>query len=74
MTDSIERVAVGSANPVKLGAVRSLNGSASAPPMPMYRQQAVMADAAEAPEATYQPGEMKFSASVGAEYDLVVGP
>jgi hypothetical protein len=59
---------------VKLGAVRSLNGSASAPPMPMYRQQAVMADAAMAPEASYQPGEMKFTASVNAEYDLVVGP
>jgi uncharacterized protein YggE len=59
---------------VKLGAVRSLNGSASAPPMPMYRQQAVMADAAMAPEASYQPGEMKFTATVNVEYDLVVGP
>jgi uncharacterized protein YggE len=59
---------------VKLGAVRSLNGSASAPPMPMYRQQVAMADAAPAPEASYQPGEMRFSASVNAEYDLVVAP
>jgi uncharacterized protein YggE len=35
----------------------------------------IMADAAAAPapEATYQPGEMKFSASVAAEYDLVAG-
>ena len=57
----------------KLGAVRTLNGSTSAPPMPMYRRGAVMADAAmAAPEATYQPGEMKFSAVVGAEYDLLV--
>ena len=61
----------------KLGAVRTLNGSASAPPMPMYRQTMVMADMAAAappPEATYQAGEMKFSANVSAEYDLVVGP
>ena len=57
----------------RLGAVRTLNGSTSAPPMPMYRRGAVMADAAmAAPEATYQPGEMKFSAVVGAEYDLLV--
>jgi uncharacterized protein YggE len=57
----------------KLGAVRTLNGSTSTPPMPMYRRGAVMADAAmAAPEETYQPGEMKFSAVVGAEYDLLV--
>jgi uncharacterized protein YggE len=59
---------------VRLGPVRALNGSSSAPPMPMYRRSAVMADAAMAPEATYQPGDMKFSAVVNAEYDLVVTP
>ena len=59
---------------VRLGPVRSLNGAASNPPMPMYRAQAAMADAASAPEASYQPGEMKFSANVNAEYDLIVGP
>ena len=59
----------------KLGPVRMLNGSSSAPPMPMYRRSAMaMADAAAAPEATYEPGEMKFSAVVNAEYDLVVAP
>ena len=58
----------------RLGAVRTLNGSSSTPPMPMYRRGAVMADAAMAAEATYQPGDMKFSATVNAEYDLVVGP
>jgi len=59
---------------VKLGPVRTLNGSASAPPMPMYRQAVAMADVAAAPPAeTYQPGEMKFSAMVSAEYDLLVG-
>jgi uncharacterized protein YggE len=61
---------------VKLGAVRSLGGSASAPPVPLYRQRVAMADmaAAPSPEATYQTGEMKFSASVAAEYDLLVTP
>jgi len=59
---------------VRLGPVRTLNGSASGPPMPMYRNQVAMADAAAPPEATYQPGEMKFSASVNAEYDLLVAP
>jgi uncharacterized protein YggE len=59
---------------VKLGPVRMLNGSASAPPMPVYRRgPMVMADAAAAPPAeTYEPGEMKFNAMVNAEYDLLV--
>jgi uncharacterized protein YggE len=61
---------------VKLGAVRTLNGSSAAPPMPMYRRSMVMADAVAAapppPEETYQTGDMKFSASVSAEYDLLV--
>jgi hypothetical protein len=57
---------------VQLGAVRTLNASGSAPPMPMYRMSAAMADAAPPPEATYQAGDIKFMASVSAEYDLVV--
>jgi len=59
---------------VRLGPVRVLNGASSSPPMPMYRRgPMVMADAAAAPPAeTYQPGEMKFSAMVNAEYDLLV--
>ncbi|MCU0990917.1 MAG: SIMPL domain-containing protein [Xanthomonadales bacterium] len=60
-----------------LGPVRTLNGATSAtsaPPVPMYRRQVAMADAAMAPEASYQAGEMKFSASVNAEYDLLVKP
>lgn len=58
----------------RLGPVRTLNGSASAPPMPMYRRGAMaMADMAAAPPAeTYEPGEMKFTAMVNAEYDLLV--
>jgi uncharacterized protein YggE len=59
----------------KLGSVRSLNGGTSGPPMPMYRARAAMAESAAAapPDATYQPGEMKFTANVNAEYDLVPG-
>lgn len=59
----------------KLGAIRTLNGAASAPPMPMYRRGVAMAAAPDAsPESTYQAGDMKFSASVQAEYDLTTGP
>jgi uncharacterized protein YggE len=61
---------------VKLGAVRMLSGSASAPPVPLYRQRVAMMDAAaSAPaEASYQTGDMKFNASVAAEYDLAMTP
>lgn len=59
---------------VRLGSVRTLNGAGSPPIVPVYRPRMVMADAAAAPppEATYKPGQMKFSANVSAEYDLVV--
>ena len=40
----------------------------------MYRAAMAVADAKMAPEATYQTGDMKFSANVNAEYDLVTGP
>jgi hypothetical protein len=57
---------------VKLGAPRSLNGNATPPPLPVYRSKVMMAaEAAVAPEETYQAGEMKFTAMVNAEYDLV---
>jgi uncharacterized protein YggE len=61
---------------VRLGPVRSLNATASPPVVPMYRARMVMADAAAAPppEQTYEPGEMKFPATVSAEYDLLVTP
>jgi uncharacterized protein YggE len=60
----------------RLGSVRMVSGSTSVPPVPLYRQRLAAADmAAAAPaEAGYQAGEMKFSASVAAEYDLVVTP
>jgi hypothetical protein len=60
---------------VKLGPIRVLNASSAPHVVPLYRSKMVMADAAAAPapEATYQPGEMKFSATVAAEYDLLAG-
>ncbi len=60
----------------KLGAVRTLNGQANSMPVPMYRRDAMVAmAAAPAPPAeTYQAADMKFSATVSAEYDLIVGP
>ncbi len=61
----------------RLGAVRNLNGQTNAMPMPMYRRApvAMAADAAAAPPSeTYQAAELKFSASVSAEYDLNPGP
>lgn len=67
--------AVARAAGVKLGTVRALNASASGPVVPLYKSRMMMAEAAvAAPEDTYQPGEMKFSANVSAEYDLVAGP
>lgn len=67
--DTLARAAGG-----KLGAARTINGSSSGPPVPMYRSAVMMADAPAPPppEATYEPGEMKFSAAVSVEYDLLV--
>lgn len=58
----------------KLGNVRALNASAAGPVVPVYRAKMAMAEASMAPEATFQAGDMKFSAMVSAEYDLVVEP
>ncbi len=58
---------------VQLGGVRSLSASSSVPIIPVYRRTAALAaDAVPAPAATYQPGDMKFTATVTAEYDLVM--
>ena len=65
--------ALASAAGIQLGAVRTLNASGSAPPIPMYRMASDMAvAAAPRPESTYQAAEMTFNATVAAEYDLVV--
>lgn len=64
-----------SAAGARVGPIRRLNASAEAPVAPMYRS--MMADAMPAPppapEASYQVGDMKFTAAVGVEYDLVPG-
>jgi uncharacterized protein YggE len=64
---------------VKLGTVCTLNGDSNAPPMPMYRRGPMMAmeDAAAAPpppEASYQAGDLKFSATVRAQFALTGAP
>lgn len=58
---------------VKLGPVRVLSATPVGPVMPRYRMAMAMAEASMPPEETFQPGDMKFSASVSAEYDLAVG-
>lgn len=63
----------------KLGSVCLLNGDSSSPPMPMYRRAAMMgaSDAVAAPpppEASYQAGDMKFAASVSAQFELESAP
>jgi uncharacterized protein YggE len=57
-----------------LGPVRHLNAGGAPPVVPMYRSAMVMADAPAPPpppEASYQVGDMRFTASVAAEYDLL---
>ena len=56
-----------------LGPVRRLNAGAEPPVVPMYRSS-VMADAPAPPlppEASYQVGDMRFTAGVSAEFDLL---
>ena len=58
---------------VKLGDARVLNAQQGymAPPMPLG-MRAMKAEAADmSAEQTYQPGELKFTATVTAEFDLI---
>lgn len=60
---------------VRLGPARTLNAISGMPVVPMYKaaRVAMAADAAAAPpEPTYEAGDMKFAASVQAEFDLLV--
>jgi len=71
----LNAAALAGAAGARLGPVRMLNGATSTPPMPMYRQNMAMADAAmpaAPPPPSYEPGEMKFTAAVSAVYDLLV--
>jgi uncharacterized protein len=57
----------------QLGAVRTLTASQEPPVMPLYRQSAMMAKAADqSAEQSYAAAEMKFTATVSAQYDMVV--
>ena len=59
-----------SAAGARLGAVRRLDVSAQGAPVPINGARVAVADAAVAEQASYQPGELKFSATVTVEYDL----
>jgi len=55
----------------ELGDVLSVSaGGPPAPPRPMYRMEAMAADAGAAPEASYNAGEIRFDASVSASFEL----
>lgn len=56
---------------VKLGGLHSLVAmeSGAAPPAPMYMMRA-KAELAQDAAATYEPGEIRFTASVTADFDL----
>jgi uncharacterized protein YggE len=60
---------------VKLGAVRNISANDAVPPPVMYRAMAMRAAAPEADggnsEMGFSGGEIKYSASVNAEFDLV---
>ncbi len=58
----------------KLGPVQSLSANNGSPPMPMYAERMVMAAApkADAADESYRPAEMKFTANVSAQYELVL--
>ena len=58
---------------VKLGPVQSLSASMSMPFQPKYMERAVAAaPMADAAEQTYAAGEMKFLATVSAQYELLL--
>jgi uncharacterized protein YggE len=53
--------------------VQSLSANGT-PPMPMYAERAMVAAAPPRPDAadeSYQAAEMKFSANVSAQYELL---
>ena len=58
----------------RLGPVQSLSANGS-PPMPMYAQRGMVAAAppmGDTAEESYKAAEMKFSANVSAQYELIV--
>lgn len=59
---------------VRLGPVQSLSAASSMPIQPKYMERTMVAAApmADAAEQTYAPGEMKFLATVSAQYELLL--
>jgi uncharacterized protein YggE len=57
----------------RLGPVRNLASSSVPPMVPIHRNRMMAADAmaASPPETTYATGDMKFGATVSAEFDLI---
>jgi uncharacterized protein YggE len=58
----------------KLGPAYNLSASMAMPFQPKYMERAMVAQAADAAEQTYAPGEMKFAATVNAQYELLTNP
>ena len=54
----------------RLGEVRKLDVSGRSSPVPVHGARIALADAGASNEVGYQPGELKFTATVAAEYDL----
>jgi uncharacterized protein YggE len=66
--------ALAKASGTRLGAVQSLSASSVMPPQPMFKERAMVAAAPAADmaaEQSYESGEMRFGASVSAQYELV---
>lgn len=56
---------------VKLGRVRSIDASGGGVPAPLVRGRMETMQADAAPEATYQAGDLEFTARVNATFDLL---
>jgi uncharacterized protein len=71
----LDAEALASAAGAKLGAVHSLDAAAAPPVQPKYMERAVMAAAPmDSAEQTYATGDMRFTATVHARYELAPGP
>ena len=71
----LDAEALARAASARLGTPYSLSASTAMPFQPKYMERAVMAQAADAgAEQTYAPGEMKYTATVSAQYELISSP
>lgn len=72
----LDAEALARASGTRLGPVYNLTASMAMPFQPKYMERAVMAApmADAAAEQSYAPGEMKYAATVGAQYEIVRSP